>query len=239
MKGKSTLDASVHTHFEAMMNQLQQTYSAMVQDLEERRLKHREEVEAAWKEIEAARRGEHQAKLREQGAASPSAARTAGIMSTPMSREYSREVRTPNFGSQSQKGSPKAASIDHKKLFSAPEISFSFWITVWPGFHRNGVPVRVLVHRSFKSLDHVIQHAAAECYCRPSPTILYTPDGKTVSSLEQLIPSGNYLIFPSGSLYREECVPTALLEALAYAVQGSSRNFRSNPDFPVPFTAQY
>ena len=95
------------------------------------------------------------------------------------------------------------------------QIENTFWVTVWQGFHRDGRSARVIVHHYYRHISHVIEKAARDLCCMPAPSILYTPDGKTIADLKQLKPGNHYLIFPSGCLYRESAVPTLLLEILA------------------------
>ena len=217
--------------FDDMLHRLHQSYLEMVESLREQKRQNDADVNAAWADVERARLD---VLPRQPRAFSQRSGEIRGVEDQRVPSSGFPPVRSPTVDD---------ARRSYDSIAAAP-TSYSFWVTVWPGFHRGGAPVRVLVHHNYKTLNHVIQHAAAECNCRPSPSILYTPDGKTVSSLDQLIPSGNYLIFPSGCLYREESVPTALLEMLAFTMRSSlgiisGPQYRSNSSAQVPFTAEY
>ncbi len=87
------------------------------------------------------------------------------------------------------------------------------WITVWLGTHRAGQPRRILLPRHFTWTD-VMTRCADELQAIPAPSLLYTPDGRTVSSLDDITPGVDYLILPQGARYREDSVPTLLLEKI-------------------------
>lgn len=231
--------------FEEMMTKLHDTYQEMVRELREQKSRQDADTQAAWAELGRQRD--------RSGAASyPSQPYDNGVPASstrtppPPIKQFDRQ---PSGADASALHSQKQRTLTHCSPGgggSPLQSTFSYWITVWPGFHRNGNPVRVFVHSNYKHISHVIQRAAEDCRCNPPPGILYTPDGKTVTSLEQLVPSGNYLIFPSGALYREESVPTALLELLAFTMRSSLSapgshvpQYRSNSSVPVPFTAEY
>lgn len=91
----------------------------------------------------------------------------------------------------------------------------AFWITVWPGFHRFARSSRVLVHSHDVYLQTVIERAAKQCECQPAPQLLFTPRGKPIRDVAQLVRNGHYLVYPSGSKYKETTIPTLLLLQLA------------------------
>ena len=112
--------------------------------------------------------------------------------------------------------SPVASSpfISHAANQSSGDgFNGPFWIVAWLGTSRYSQPARVLMPRC-SHLRDLIAAAASEVGCSPPPNILYTPDGRTVTDLSEVQPFRDYLLIPHGNLYREECVPTMLLEKI-------------------------
>lgn len=95
----------------------------------------------------------------------------------------------------------------------------SFWITVWPGFYRSGQPKRICVNPRTTYFQTVLERAASATRCTPAPTILFTPDGKSVYDLDGLVANGHYLIAPSAVKYHVDMVPNALLRELVRAAE--------------------
>eukprot|EP00759_Apiculatamorpha_spiralis_P059232 PhF_6_TR9753/c0_g1_i1/m.15028 len=124
---------------------------------------------------------------------------------------------TPTGGDVHNSG---GRAFNHAKAFStAPvqkygvQVEGPFWITVWPGLERHGQPTRILLQHC-RSMHQLIEKACKDTRVQPQPNALFTPDGRAVSNLSDVRPGLDYLVIPSGTNYREDCVPTALLQKL-------------------------
>ncbi|EKF33247.1 hypothetical protein MOQ_002900 [Trypanosoma cruzi marinkellei] len=124
--------------------------------------------------------------------------------------------RVPGISSTLLKAKPRNPT-------ASPVQPKSFWINVWPcfGTFTSSVckPTRILVYSSYCYMVHVTEKAGTLMGCRPAPSVLYQPDGRSVRSLAQLMPEQHYLLFPSGGFYRKEAVPAALLEEFVRAAK--------------------
>ncbi|ESL06308.1 hypothetical protein TRSC58_06020 [Trypanosoma rangeli SC58] len=152
--------------------------------------------------------------------------RVPGIGPTPARanlRSVPVSATTPtNFGDTSM-CVPKGPLVHEK----------SFWINVWPCFGTFtsfiSKPTRVLVHSSYRYMEQLTEKAGMLMNCRPAPSVLFEPDGRSVRLLAQLLPEQHYLFFPSGGLYRKEAVPAALLEELVRTAKLTlQQHFRSH-----------
>ncbi|EAN92810.1 hypothetical protein C3747_12g442 [Trypanosoma cruzi] len=134
----------------------------------------------------------------------------------PSGKVNSARSRVPGISSTRLKAKPR-------NLTASPVQQKSFWINVWPcfGTFTSFVckPTRILVHSSYCYMVHVTEKAGTLMGCRPAPSVLYEPDGRSVRSLAQLLPEQHYLLFPSGGFYRKEAVPAALLEEFVRAAK--------------------
>lgn len=135
-------------------------------------------------------------------------------LSLMKSSEHSSAV-TPN---------PLKTSLAKQSRAGANALSggHAFWINVWSGIERNGAMKRLLVPQGAATMQYVLERAARETLCQPAPNVLYTPDGRIVSKLEDIVPGRDYLVLPTGTRYREDTVPTALLEKLVNEPSGGA-----------------
>lgn len=131
------------------------------------------------------------------------AASTAVSASTaPPRRGYQADTFTSAYAQQPPRHAPPPA----------PEPA-PVWITVWPGVHRHSQGKRLFTHQ-YRTLQQLLERAAHELNCQPVGPLLYTPDGRSVSDLADVKPEHDYIVLPSGCKYREDSVPTALLQKL-------------------------
>eukprot|EP00760_Papus_ankaliazontas_P014175 PhM_4_TR15971/c1_g1_i1/m.98034 len=130
---------------------------------------------------------------------------------------------SPNAHSTAVGYSPRrnaSPTSTHAKNFNvAPVRKFGlqtegpFWITVWPGLQRQGGPTKVLM-QNCRTMAQLLEKVCRDTRVQPQPSVLYTPDGRAISSLNDIRPGLDYLVVPSGTTYREDSVPTALLQKL-------------------------
>jgi len=140
------------------------------------------------------------------------------VVPNPSVAKRSPRTTPRNSPARNEQATPR--SFNHAKNFSATpprkygmQVEGPFWITVWPGLERHGHPTRVLL-QSYRTMQQVIEKACKETKTQPQPNVLYTPDGRTVANLADVRPGLDYLVIPSGTMYREDSVPTALLKKL-------------------------
>lgn len=198
---------------------------------EERRLsaawadidKEREKLRAAWRELNSAK--EHFERTR-SGSAAAVSRQLVAAPSFNNNNLYSTTTTSAGGGYESTSATSASGDQQHYATSGrrgrqdgsgqGEEVGLDapMWITVWPGLHRNGNPHRILVNKGYRLLQPVIEKAAKETTCQPTPNVLYTPDGKPIAQLHQLVHGSDYLILPSGCRYNEETVPTLLLQKL-------------------------
>jgi hypothetical protein len=114
-------------------------------------------------------------------------------------------------------GSNQLSNLSSVRQNETQPPAATFWITVWPGVERGGGSQRLLV-AAFRSMDALLAAAAKATKCAPAQSCLFTPDGRSIYHLEGVRPGRDYVVFPSGCMYREDTLPTLLLEKLAYSV---------------------
>lgn len=115
----------------------------------------------------------------------------------------------------------------HSDTSRTPPYPHSYWIHVWPcfGSYSSGSKaVRLCVLPHHVNLKDVLEHAATVVNTQPAASHFFEPDGKIVRSLGQLRPEHHYLLFPSGGFYRQDSVPSALLQILVKSAQLSLLN---------------
>jgi hypothetical protein len=89
-------------------------------------------------------------------------------------------------------------------------------IFVWSGVSRAASPHR-LVLGHFRTMRQLLERAGIETQTQPVGEQMYTPDGTSVTRLEEVVPGQDYLVLPSGCRYREDSVPSQLLRKLVDA----------------------
>lgn len=217
--------------YDVLMKQLHATFNEMVAELARERDAQQRQIRTAWGEIERERTALQQARRQMDAAATtagtrlPSASLTASsIASRPSSRDGTSLGARPAFASSPKRGGAYDDRDDSRRSTFTQDVDAvpsavrgPQWITVWPGYSRGGQPKRLLVHPDF-TFPQLAERAAQETNSRPAPRVLYTPDGRTVSTLEELRPGTDYLVLPGGSRYSENNVPTLLLEKLVGSV---------------------